>query len=79
MRSKGQMCADQSIEDDAKAPDIGLEVCALVHHDFRCHEGSGPGTLYKSLAGLQKASEAEVTDLDFWVRRSVAKEDVHEF
>ena len=79
MRSEGQMWADQSVEDDAKAPDIRLEVCVLVHHDFRCHEGSGPGTLYKSLAGLQKSSEAEVTDLDFWVRRSVAKEDVQEF
>ena len=64
---KGHSWSDQSEQDDAKAPNVTLEVAGLVLDNFGCHEANGSSHLLDALVFAKFAGQAEVAN--FYFRR----------
>ena len=78
LRVKGQVRAEENVEDDSEAVHVRLEVARHLEDDLGRHEAYSACLLYDGLAGRQLHSEAQIAYFDAGHVGVVAEEDVEE-
>jgi len=68
--------ADESVEDDAEAPDVGLEVAWLHLAHFRGHKEDCACEFPYGRSSLQRCGNSKVGDFDIWYVFLDAHQDI---